>query len=578
MREYKDREDTPYIAAGETANPLGRLPSRVADRTKRALYYAAMHWVRTLACAVTFLAVALLVNLTAAFFVTFALMTLLMGLDSRISIVLFMLCLGGCAILLAIDSSLRAGQVAVWSYYFLAIGILAQLVAYGRERWRQARQRQELEKRKPAWTESRAFASLRGSFFSAIGYMVAATFAANFLNYLFNVTAGRLLGRDAYSEFAALLSIFMIITVPTTSLQALLAKKITEFRVADDKGGIHEVTMRCLQISVLAAVLVAVVFVAFNGPIAGYLHIEGAAPVITCGLVMAVAILVPVYSGVFQGYQWFILLGTVMFAYAAGRFVLGWIFIKIGWGVSGALLGGLFSSLAILLVSLFVIRDILFKREPAERIRLWEIAKSYTPFIVANGIFLLLVSIDTVIVKRKFASDIAGDYACAAFLGKIILYFPSSVGIVIFPKLVEAHVAREGARQLLWKGLVVVLAGSAVLSAVFIASPGFIITKLYGSEFIGASSILWIICLAMSGYTLVGMFIYYFLATEETRFLVICLSVSAVIGITAMYTVASTTFQIALVMFVVSVLLLIAFFFRVGKMDDDAKKEASQAD
>ena len=559
------------IAQTHDAESTGRrlwreLPSAALQRARRAFAYASQHWVRTLVCVLTFLVLALLVDLTAACFLTFALVMLLMGLDSRISIVLFMLCLAACAVLLAMDRSERAGQVAVWSYYFLAIGVTCGLVDYGRGKWTEIRRaRGEAAETRP---ESRAGSFLRDNFLSAVGYMIIATFAANFLNYLFNVTAGRLLGRDAYSEFAALLSIFMIITLPTTSLQAMLAKKITEFRMVDDEGSIHEITIRCLQISLIVAAAVALVFLVFNGLLASYLHISGATPVLICGLAMALAVLIPAFYGVFQGYQWFILLGSVFFAYSAGRFVLGWFFIKIGWGVSGALLGGALSSIFVLAISVFVTREILFRRKTAERIRLWEIAKSYMPFILSNGIFLLLVSIDAVIAKRKFSSDIAGDYACAAFLGKMILYFPSSVGVVIFPKLVEAHVARRDTRRLLWKGLLVVLAGSATLSAIFIAFPDFIITKLYGIEFIGAASILWMICLAMSVFTLVGMFIYYFLATEETRFLLMVLTVFTLGGIAAMYIAAATIFQIAMIEFITGTCMLAVFFFRLLRMDD----------
>ena len=67
----------------------------------------------------------------------------------------------------------------------------------------------------------------------------------------------------------------------------------------------------------------------------------------------------------------------------------------------------------------------------------------------------------------------------------------------------------------------------------------------------------------MSGYTVVNMFIYYFLATEEHRFLLVSLTASAVLGIGAMYLFASSFFQVALIQFILSIALIAACFLRV---------------
>ena len=570
------------IAERHPARLLKELLARAIDRGRRAHAYMTEHWVRSLVCIAAFLVLALAVNPTAAFFITFALVLLFMGLDSRISMILFMICLAICATLLAMDRDSGAGTAAVWAYYFLAIGVIVQVVSLGREKWTVVKQGRAAETYSAEHGTDlsndqkgtgirikgtdQAISFLRKNLVSAIGYMVIATFVANFLNYLFNVIVGRLLGRDLYGEFAALLSIFIIITVPITSLQAMLAKKVAEFRLANDQGGIREITVRCLQICLFSFLIVFLVFLIFGRTLASFLHITSVIPVIVCGLAVAVTIPLPVPNGVLQGFQRFIWLGSLIVLYAAGRFVFGWIFIKLGWGVSGALLGGALSSLLVLAIAAYVLRAVFTYERSAERLRLRDIGRSYLPFIIANSILFLLVSIDTIIVKRKFLGSIAGDYASAAIIGKIILYFPSSVGIVLFPKFVEAHVAGEDTRRLLRMGILIVLAGSMVISAVFIAFPRFTVTTLYGEEYLGAASILWIISLAMSSYTVVGMFIYYFLATDETRFLIIALTACALPGILAMYFVASTSFQVALVELVISVSFVAAAFFRIGRM------------
>ncbi len=589
-----ERNGKLLVATGRLAILVKGFPQTVWIRFQKAIQYLAKHWVRAVVCAAFFIALIILTNFNTALFLTFTLVLLLMGLDARIPIGLFVICLSASPFLLAFGLSEGAGRFAEWAFYFLFIGLFLQL---GRT-WVE-----QLKFDRPASSNDRlagvpsagafrvadnagpsaqmtmsgrAVAYLRESLVSAIGYMIIATFAANFLNYFFNVASGRLLGPDAYGEFAALLSIFMILTVPTNSLQAMLAKNVAELGQKDQQAAIKELTIKCLQICSLAAIIAAVAFLVLSRPLAGFLHINEMTPIIICGLTVAVTIFTPIFNGILQGLKSFIWLGSILMAYAAGRFISGLLFIKLGWGVSGALLGGLVSGVMVILVSAYLIRWVFFQEQVPKRFRLRDIGRSYLPFIVSTGIFLLLISVDQIVVKRKFSASIAGDYAAAAFLGKIILYFPSSVGIVVFPKMVEIHVRDGDIKGLLRKALLIVLAGSLAISAIFIAFPHLTVTKLYGEEFAGATSILWVICLAMSGYTMVNIFIYYFLATEESRFLVVSLTICAMLGIAAMYLIASSPFQVALAQLIISGLFIVAAFLRIGKMERKRAGNASQ--
>jgi O-antigen/teichoic acid export membrane protein len=547
---------------------LKDLPAKALHQVPKTYTYIIEHWVWSLVCTAFFAVLAFFINFTAAFFLAFTLVMLLTRLDNRISIVLAMFNMAVCPVLLAVGRKNDAGLIAVWAFYFLSIGVFLQLTEFWKEKWKSGRAGNihmdgEIQGEMKTSVMKRAAVFLRENLISAIGYMIAATFAANFLNYLFNVISGRLLGPDGYGEFAALLSIFMILTVPTNSLQAMVAKKIAEYQQTDNMQAMREIAIKCLQICLTTAVIALVVFLVLGRPISKFLHIEHVTPIIACGITVAVTILAPVFYGVVQGLQLFIWLGSIMMAYAAGRFIFGWAFIKLGGGVSGALLGGAISSVLVILIAAWVIRRIFSQEHSAQQIRMRDIGRSFLPFIISGALFLILISADQIIVKRKFSSSIAGDYACAAFIGKIILYFPSSVAIVLFPKFVETHIAGGDIRGLLRRGIYIVMLGSLTLSAFFIAFPKFTVTKLYGAEFVGAASILWVICLAMSSYTIMNMFIYYFLAVEKTGFLLVSLIACVLLGIGAMYLFAVTSFQVALIQFVVGSLFVVAAFIYI---------------
>ena len=404
----------------------------------------------------------------------------------------------------------------------------------------------------------KALLFLKENIFSAIGFMIVATSIANFLNYVFNVIAARLLGPERYGEFGALLAILLILTVPSNSIQALVTKNVAEFLVEDKRGAIRELVLGYLKICVYAAFIAIVFFLAFRGILADYLHIDNELPVITCGLAVAVTILAPVFAGVLQGFQRFIWLGIFFMTYALLRMILGALFIITGGGVSGALAGGAVGVMLSIVLAYAVMKDI-FSYKPSEgQVDIKKLLRSYLPVIAAFLIFFLITSIDVVIVKRKFDPTLAGEYACATFLGKIVLYFPSAVAIVLYPKFVELQSDRKRIWGLLQKGSWITIAASLSLSAIFIAFPRPTISILYGSEYLGASSILWVFCLAMSGYALINLFIYYFLATDMIGFVIRVLSLAFLLEFIAMYIFASSLFQVAAVHIVV-VIIFIAF-------------------
>jgi len=95
---------------------------------KQALFTIRRHWIRSLAVAAVFILGLFLIGLTPAFFISFFLLFLLMGFDSRVPLGLALLCLLACPFLLIFNSEQGAEQLAIWVFGFLVIGIILQFV------------------------------------------------------------------------------------------------------------------------------------------------------------------------------------------------------------------------------------------------------------------------------------------------------------------------------------------------------------------------------------------------------------------------------------------------------------------
>jgi len=94
-------------------------------RSKKHVVY----WVGAVLIAVLF---ATLVSLTSAIVISFFLLGLLLEIDSGVPLAIALILLLVCPLLLVIKQNSSAEILAVWAYYFLAIGIILQFIDYMR--------------------------------------------------------------------------------------------------------------------------------------------------------------------------------------------------------------------------------------------------------------------------------------------------------------------------------------------------------------------------------------------------------------------------------------------------------------
>ena len=242
----------------------------------------------------------------------------------------------------------------------------------------------------------------------------------------------------------------------------------------------------------------------------------------------------------------------------AGSFLIAW-----GAGVSGAIGGGAIAVIVSVFLAVFVIKDVYSYERSAMEVKAKKFLASFLPIIGAMLILYIIMNIDLIIARRKFIPTIAGDYSCAAFLGKIIFFFPQAIAMVLFPKFFEVKSDQEGLFRLLKKGCFLTVVASLGLSLFFILFPRPLISILYGSDYLGAASILWVFCLSMTGYATVNLLLYYFLSINRLGFMIRSMLLAIVLEILFMYIVASSPFQMASIHLITNAVIFIISFFGI---------------
>ncbi len=349
--------------------------------------------------------------------------------------------------------------------------------------------------------------------------MLVATTISNASNFFFQIIVGRMLGPAEYSVLTALLSLFMIISVPTQTVQTVITKYASTFMAKKTINKISYLFSRSFKKLTMFGVIIFVLFFFIASPLAQFLKINSLTPIIALGSVVAVSIVTPVGRGVLQGMQQFSQLGANLIVDAVMRLSLGILFVFLGYKASGAIAA---STIAGVVAIAIVFRPLKYlfgnKGRPAD-FDSSEIYKYFWPVLVTLFCLNLLTNIDIVLVKHFFIAKDAGLYSAASLLGKIVLFFPGAFAMVMFSRTSELHAKNSSSVHVLKKTLFIVLLLSIGITAFYFVFPTFIISLVFGKSFIGASSLLGIFGIAMTIFSITNIWIIYLLSVHDLKFI-----------------------------------------------------------
>lgn len=379
--------------------------------------------------------------------------------------------------------------------------------------------------------------------------MAGATFVAGALDYAFNIITGRLLSPTEYGVFIAVTAILQVMVYLTNSIRNVVAYYMAE--LATTKGSASR-TGRFLRRSwrwawrwgLLAAVVLAVI----SPWIARLLRIEDVAPLWAASAALLLLFLRPVTDGALQGLQQFARLGTIQVLQAVLRLVLAIFLLRAGLQAFGGILALPLASAGALVLALWFLRHVLRQGEPEhprDRVN-W----SYS-LVTLLGllVFALTVNMDAIVVKRVFDPVVAGNYGPVVTLGKMNLFLPLALGMVLFPKVTQRQATGRDARPILLLALAATLFPGLLLTAAYAVAPGTIVTLVFGATYADPGAVLPLVGLATTLFAGLNIWLNYALSADRPTF-VYALAATTMLQATGMVFFHDSLLQIAIVMVV----------------------------
>ena len=369
----------------------------------------------------------------------------------------------------------------------------------------------------------------------------------NLSSFLFHIELSRLLGPGNYGAINSVLSILTLIAVPIGAAQLAVTQAVVGYVNEDQKFSLSKITKRALYFG-LGAMIVFSVFIPFQDK---FLHLHSAMPLVLVAIWIPIATVGAVLQGALIGEFRF---RSVAFAtFMSGgpvRLLLGLLMVKVGWGVSGAVLATIFAQL-FSTTSLFVSARDNYGAH-LEKIHVRTTGRDMALSITAVAGFTTLSGVDTFLARHYLSAHLAGVYAAGAIAAHIALFAPLAIVSVAFPHLVEndREQSRKSFMQASWLTF-----GIGVVTAIFLTTLStFVVSVLFGSKYSGSNLILGILSFTSVFFGLTNLLVYLLIARRSFMALLPWSGVgAAVVAIgmrhTALNSVAWSMFSIALLTF-----------------------------
>ena len=330
----------------------------------------------------------------------------------------------------------------------------------------------------------------------------------NLFNFLYQFSMARMLTVSDYGILAAIFSLIYILSAFTESIQII----ITKYSSGEGDGRLKNILKRSLRKAGYLSLFIFFIYLGLSFFISDLMNIEYSLLAIS-GFIIFTSVLSPVTRGVFQGQKRFFSLGLNMIFDSGIKLLVGIFFVFLGWRVYGALTGVLIGSVVAFGFSLIGLKDVFSVTE--KRIETKDIYTYAGPAFFVIFLVVIFYSLDVLMAKALFSEEMAGSYALASILGKIIFWGTMPIGKAMFPMTSDKK--QEKKKNIFINSVGIVVLGIIILLAASYFFPGSTIKVFSGKDVPEAASVLFFVGAGMGLISLANLILLYGLSLGKFK-------------------------------------------------------------
>lgn len=345
--------------------------------------------------------------------------------------------------------------------------------------------------------------------------MMAATMAANFFNYLFQLSMGRLLSLEDYGILYSLLSLVYIINVGGGAIQTSVARYASKLKAHRQYGKIKYLWDFSTRSTLMLGVVMFLLVCLLSPFIAQFLNIGNIWYVVLLAFYLLFSFAMPANQGLLMGLQNFWAFGISNASWALLKLLLGIILVFIGFGIYGGLLAPSIANITVFLVTLVFIRHVV-KTKP-KKFDLKGVYSYSGLALLAGFSFTSMLYVNVILVKHFLDPTSAGAFSALAVLGQIVFFAPSGIALAMFPKTSESFEKNKGHLSILLKALLYTILISGFVVLLFLLFPKPIAEIMFGDKSLTIVPYMFEYGIAMFLFSIVSLLLSYSLSIHKTK-------------------------------------------------------------
>lgn len=395
--------------------------------------------------------------------------------------------------------------------------------------------------------------------FRQSGLIFASSVVVNIFNLIFWLFMVRKLTPEDYGILNSLVSVLMFFSMPVSILQTVITRYTSRLMAQEKEGEFKSFIFHFVKVIGFFLSFLIIFFILFSTHISIFLRIEGVILIYMVAVGIFFSYFSTIALGILSGLQKFNDVALNSVATGITKLIAGFSLVLFGLKALGALMGFVFSNAVAALLSFYQLPTWLRRfREKSKTVKL-ETGEIYGYFLpVSLGLlsFFALTNMDIILVKHFFEPLEAGYYSVAQMVGKIVLFVPGAVGIVMFPKIVDSHARNEATFHILKKclSIVSILCGFAVFCSFLF--PELLLKILTGHSVPMVVSLIKFFSLSMGFFALVNILILYHLSVHRIKY-IYAVSLLALLQFIGIWFFHSSLAQVITILLVFSIILFV---------------------
>ncbi len=399
---------------------------------------------------------------------------------------------------------------------------------------------------------------VKGSIYIFIG----STFA-NIFNFLFNLFMSRNLAVEDYGILTSVIVLLALMTTPVGAVIPTVVNFAGSRFAKEEYEQVRTFFLKIIKPLILVGFFLLFCFIVFTKTIGDFFHIKDQSLIVITGLIVFLGYIGVVNSGLLQAklsfkFISFSNLVSSLFKLIAGVSLVFFLGFKLK-----AVMWVIFISSAIPFVISFIPLNFLFKSQGhiSNKIHFKELFSYGVPSALAALGLTSLISMDILLVKHFYDPLQAGIYAGLSLVGRVIFFFTAPIGTVMFPLIVQKHERHENYNNIFKMAIVLVFIPSILISIFYFLYPDFAIGFFIKNKvYLSASHLLGLFGLFITIYSLISLFVYYFLSIKKTKVYIVVVF-SAIVQAVLITLYHDSLLKVVVISLIVSVILLGSLLF-----------------